>query len=347
MIAVLAGVVLAVWLLSDIVLLIFMAVLIALILRGISHWAARRTHLPDGAMLAAVCVVMAALLLGFLYYIGPKLADESQALWVQVHHQVDQLRQTYGSTAWGKEIFEQSSSTAAVQNHVVNYARTVATSTIGSLASALILIVTALYFAIAPDLYLRGAVALFPLPWRPRVHQVLLDVGRTLQWWSLGQLIDMAVVGVMTGVGLALLGVPLALSLGVLAGLFTFVPYFGAIAAALPAMLVGITISWQTSLWVLGIFLLCHAVEGYLVSPLVQHRTVRLPPALSILSMTILGTLFGPLGVILGTPVVAAAMVVAREAYVGDVLRDPEILGAREQEVPAPHDASAARHGGA
>ena len=325
-IAVAAGFILLVWLLSDIILLIFMAVLIAVILRGISQWAARFTHASEGAMLAVVCVVAAALLLGFCYYIGPKLANESQALYKQVHQQIDHLRDAYGDTAWGKAIFQRSSPAAAMQNHVVTYARTVATSTLGSLASAFILLVTALYFAIAPAWYVRGVVMLFPLPWRPRVNHVLLRIGSTLQWWSLGQLIDMIVVGVLTGVGLAILGVPLSLALGVLAGLFTFVPYFGAIAAAVPAMLVGLTISWQTALWVLGIFVICHSIEGYVVSPLVQRRTVHLPPALSILSMTILGTIFGPLGLILGTPVAAASMVAVREAYVGGVLRDPAIL---------------------
>ncbi|HTW71431.1 MAG TPA: AI-2E family transporter [Acetobacteraceae bacterium] len=325
-IAVAAGFILLVWLLSDIILLIFMAVLIAVILRGISHWVARCTHVPEAAVLALVCVVVPALLLGFFYYIGPRLANESQDLYKQVHQQIDHLHDSYGNTPWGKSIFQWSSPTGAVQNHVVTYARTVATSTIGGLASALILIVTALYFAIAPGLYLRGLVILFPLKRRPRAHHVLLKIGSTLQWWSLGQLIDMVVVGVLTGLGLAILGVPLALALGVLAGLFTFVPYFGAIAAAVPAMLVGLTINWQTALWVLLIFLIVHSVEGYVVSPLVQRRTVHLPPALSILSMTILGTIFGPLGVILGTPAAAALMVAVREAYVGGVLGDPEVL---------------------
>jgi len=325
-VAIAAGCILLLWLLSDIVLLIFMAVLIAVVLRGISQWAARHVHVSEGAMLALVCVAGTALLLGFFYYIGPRLADESQDLYKQVYRQIDHLRDTYGNTAWGRTIFEQSSPAAAMQNHVVTYARTVATSTIGSLASAFILVVTALYFAIAPAWYVRGLVTLFPLPWRPRAHHVLLRIGTTLQWWSLGQLVDMIVVGVLTGAGLAILGVPLALALGVLAGLFTFVPYFGAIAAAVPAMLVGLTISWQTALWVLAIFLICHAIEGYVVSPLVQRRTVHLPPALSILSMTVLGTIFGPLGVILGTPVAAAAMVAVREAYVGGVLRDPAVL---------------------
>lgn len=340
MLAVLACVILAIWLLSDIVLLIFMAVLIAVILRGSSRWIAQRTGVAEGPMLAVVTIGSFLLLAGFLYYIGPKLANESQDLWTQLHQQVEQLQQTYGNTSWGHALFQHASPTKAVQDNVFSYARSVATSTLGSLASAFILIVTALYFAISPELYITGVTRLFPLPWRPRTRHVLIQVGRTLQWWSLGQLIDMAVVGVLTGIGLSLLGVPLSLALGVLAGLFTFVPYFGAIAAAVPAMLVALTVSWQTSLWALAIFLCCHGIEGYLVSPLVQRRTVHLPPALSILSMAILGTIFGPLGIILGTPVVAAVMVIVREAYVGGVLRDPEVLGEDEAQRPLlPHAA--------
>jgi predicted PurR-regulated permease PerM len=118
--------------------------------------------------------------------------------------------------------------------------------------------------------------------------------------------------------GLVLLSVRLAFALAALAGLFTFVPYFGAIAAAVPAMLVALVAGW--SLWVAVIFLVGHGIEGYLVAPLVQRNTADLPPALTILSMTILGTLFGPLGVILGAPVAADALVIVREIYVGDVL---------------------------
>ena len=211
-----------------------------------------------------------------------------------------------------------------VQSHIAVYAGSVATSTLGGLATTFVLIATALYFAISPGLYIDGLVRLFPLPYRPRARDVLLDIGETLQWWSLGQLIDMSVVGVLTGIGLFILGMPLALALAVLAGLFTFVPYFGAIIAAVPAMLVALTVSWQDSLWVLAIFLGCHSIEGYVVSPLVQRRTVDLPPAASILSMTILGTIFGPLGVILGTPFAAALLVTVREVYVADVLGDSQ-----------------------
>lgn len=324
-IAIVAFTLLIVWLLSDIVLLIFMAILVAVMLRGVSNWAARHTGLSRNLMLAVVTIFLFTLLLGLLYYIGPRLVAQSQGLWTQMQQQAEHLRATYGDTPWGRALLHNDMPTQLVQNHLAQYAGVVATSTLGGTVTAFVLIVTALYFAISPDVYLNGAVRLVPLPYRPRIRDVMMEIGRTLRWWSLGQLIDMGVVGLLTGIGLALLGIPLPLALAVLAGLLTFVPYFGAIAAAIPAMLVASTVGWQTVLWVMLIFAICHSIEGYVVGPLVQRSTIDLPPAVTILSMTILGALFGPLGVVLGTPVAAAALVAVREVYVADVLGDSEV----------------------
>ncbi|HEX4172950.1 MAG TPA: AI-2E family transporter [Acetobacteraceae bacterium] len=320
--AVVAAIVLVVWLLADIVLVIFMAALIAVMLRGVADWAADRTGVSQRAMLAIVTVLVVLVLAGFLYYIGPRLLAQSHDLWTRLRQTLEQVRQSYGDTPWGKALFSDMSPPKAVQSHIVSYAGTVASVTLGGALTGFILIITALYFAISPELYIGGIVRLFPHRHRPLAQSVLRDIGVTLRRWSLGQLIDMAVVAVLTGVGLTILGVPLSLALAVLAGLFTFVPYFGAIAAAVPAVLLAFTISWQTSLWVIVIFVICHTVEGYLVAPIVQRNTAHLPPALTILSMTILGTVFGPLGIILGAPVCAALLVLVREAYVGAVLGD-------------------------
>lgn len=337
-IGVCAAAALLVWLLSDIILLIFLAVLIAAILRGTSDWAARHTGAPQGAMLALVTLLSAGCLIGFFYYLGPRLGSESQDLWTQLHHQATLLYQNYGHTAWGKAIFASLAPSTAVRGHIANFAGNLATTTLGGVITGFVLVVTALYFAISPEVYIRGVVVLFPVPYRARVRRVLEEVGHTLQWWCLGQSVDMLVVGLLTGFGLDVLGVPLALALGVLAGLFTFVPYFGTIISAIPAMLVALTVSWQTSLWVMVVFLGAHTIEGYVVSPLVQRRTVHLPPAVSIMAMTILGTIFGPLGVILGTPVAAATLVVVREAYVGGVLGDQDTANGESvpSELPGP-----------
>jgi predicted PurR-regulated permease PerM len=119
-----------------------------------------------------------------------------------------------------------------------------------------------------------------------------------------------------------LVGMPLALALGVLAGLLTFVPYFGAILAAIPALAIALGSGWHMVLMTLLVFGVCRLVEGYVVSPLVQDRMVKLPPALLILSMTFMGTVFGPMGIIMASRLAAGALVLVSELYVVDVLRD-------------------------
>ena len=192
-----------------------------------------------------------------------------------------------------------------------------------TLSAAVVTLVGALYLAISPELYLSGTVRLLPLPYRTRGRTVLEEVGKTLRWWMLGQIVDMLAVGGLAAIGLWLVGEPAPLAIALLAGLLTFIPYFGAIITAVPAALVGLAVSWTLALWVLAIFLACHLVEGYVVAPVVQRRMVDLPPALTILSMTLLGTLFGALGIILATPLAAASLVLVRQLYLRDVLADP------------------------
>ncbi len=324
-IAIIGAVALAIWALADVVLLVFMAALLAIILRGISGWLAKLTGAPLKLMLAVVTLAIFALLLALLYYIGPRLVTQTQALFEQLNQTIGHLHQAYGDTAWGRLLFEHLSPGNLLNSSVFGSAGAVATSTFGAVVSGFVLVVTALYFAVAPDLYVEGIVRLFAIPYRPRARTALEHVERTLRLWSLGQLIDMIAVGVLTGIGLTLLGLPLALALAVLAGLLTFIPYFGAIAAAVPAVLIAFATDWREAIWVAVIFTIAHVVEGYIISPLVQRNTADLPPAVTILSMTILGTLFGTLGVILGAPVAAAVLVLVREVYVGGVLGDADV----------------------
>ena len=160
----------------------------------------------------------------------------------------------------------------------------------------MLLIGSAIYFALAPNLYVDGAVRLLPQTWRPRGRATLIAMGETLGWWFLGQLIDMATIGAMIFIGLMVLGVPLSGELATIATLFNFVPYVGAICGAAPAVLVALGHSPGLAIEVVCLFLAVQFFEGNIVAPLVQRRTVELPPVLTIFSQTVFGTLFGPLG---------------------------------------------------
>ncbi|MGH7210563.1 MAG: AI-2E family transporter, partial [Acetobacteraceae bacterium] len=254
--------VLLVWLLSRVVLLIFLAVLLAVMLRKLADVLARHTRMRTNLALAVVSLVLFGAICGFGYYIGPRLLHEGRQLYGDITGQLATLRKDYGNTDWAQLVLRNLTPTPSASGKIARSATTVVTGTLSAVITLLILVATALYFAIAPGLYVGGIVRLFPLPRRPRARQVLGDIGHVLAWWLLGQAIDMLVVGVLSAIGLMIVGVPLPLALGVLAGVFTFVPYFGVIVAGIPAVLVALTVGWRTAMWAVGVFLICHGIEG-------------------------------------------------------------------------------------
>jgi predicted PurR-regulated permease PerM len=207
-------------------------------------------------------------------------------------------------------------------SRVITTAQTIVGMLTSAIISAVIVLFVGLYLAFDPDTYRRGVLRLVPKRHRRRGAEVLGVVGYTLQWWLFGQLIAMLVVGTVMGVGLAVLGVPLALALGVLAGLLEFIPTFGPILAFIPALLLAFQQGTDTALWVLGLYAVLQTGEAYLLTPLIQQRAVHLPPVLTIAAQVFLGTTLGPLGLLVAVPLVAVILVLVKMLYVEDKLGD-------------------------
>ncbi len=309
--------------LGDVCLLVFAAVLIAAVLRGAAERLARPVGLSPGWALAGIVAAL-ALTIGLSVWLrGPALIVEVEGLIGRLNEHLGALWTAMDQTEWGRQVAARLRTTASVAGqHIAGVAAGVATSTLGGLGSAAVVLATALYLAASPGPYVRGVLVLLPPAWRARGRSVLHELGSTLRWWFVGQAMDMLVVGTLTGIGLTLLGVPLAPTLAIIAGLFNFVPYIGALAGAVPAVMVAFGQGAEPALWVAALYGCVQALEGYVIAPLIQRRTVSLPPVLTILSQTVLGTLFGPMGLILATPLTAAGMVTVRRVWVEGVLGD-------------------------
>lgn len=111
---------------------------------------------------------------------------------------------------------------------------------------------------------------------------MLTAIGATLERWIVGRILTMAVDGGVTLVGLLLIGMPLALTLGLLAFVLAFIPFLGAILSYIPALLVALTVSPTMVLYVSGVYLVAEMVDSYVANPLIQHRAVHVPPGLSL-----------------------------------------------------------------
>lgn len=130
----------------------------------------------------------------------------------------------------------------------------------------------------------------------------------------------MAVVGILTWLGLVLLQVPLAMTLAILAALLSFVPNVGPILSAIPAALVGLAQSPTTALYVVGLYVAVQTIESYLITPLIQREAVLLAPALVLTMQLAFGLLFGFLGLLVATPLTVILVVLVKMLYLEDRL---------------------------
>lgn len=318
------GIILTIFVLGiQVFLLIFAGILIAIFLSALSTLVRRITHLNERISLG---LVIFSLLLFFgvsSYFFFPSLVQQVSNLREVLPESMGTIRAFLEEYEWGRQVISGFNfDLDAVSGNVLSGISGAATATFSALASLFIVFFIALYFALDPDTYVRGFIRLFPLQQRERVEDVLYETGHTLKWWLLGRLLSMAAVGVLTFFCLTFLEVPMAFSLSFIAALLSFIPNIGPIIAAIPAVMIGFSVSPETSLYIILIYIAVQGVENYLITPIIQKKTVNLPPALALAVQVIGGVLFGFLGLTLSTPLAAACMVLIERVYIQDTLGD-------------------------
>lgn len=195
-------------------------------------------------------------------------------------------------------------------------------STVAALGGVLIIIFLAIYIGADPELYHRGLIGLFPVRARRRAGEVLSAMAATLRRWLVTQLIAMIAIGTVTTIVLLLLGVKAAFALGILAGLFEFIPTVGPLLSALPAIAMGFLDSPQKALYVALAFWGIQFAENHLLIPLLMKGGVDVPPVLTILAQALMALVFGFIGLMCAVPLLAAVMVAVKMLYVEAVVGD-------------------------
>jgi predicted PurR-regulated permease PerM len=195
-------------------------------------------------------------------------------------------------------------------------------STIEAIAYLILVLFTAVYLAVKPDLYERGLMHLFPHPMRARTQRVLADTATVLRKWLLTQLIAMILLGTAWAVALSLLGVRAAFALAVIAGLLEFIPTIGPTLAVVPALVMALADSPAKAASVLICYLVIQAIESNVIMPLLMQGRMDLPPALTIGAQALMTVAFGFLGLMVAVPVLATVMVPIRRLYVENVVGD-------------------------
>jgi predicted PurR-regulated permease PerM len=308
--------------LSNLLLLVFGAVLVAVIFRSLAEPIARLTRLPpQWALLVAVIMVFAVLgLAGWLF--GAQIQAQFDALRDTLPNAWQAVEGWLGSHVLGERLLASMHAWSPSGTGLVKNVGSFAAIAFGAIVDLVLVIVAGVYLAAQPRIYRSGLLQLVPPHRRETGREAMAAAGGALRAWLRAQLFAMLAIGTLTTLGLWAIGVPSAVALGFLAGLAEFVPIVGPFIAAVPAVLIALTLGPETVLWTVALYFALQQVEGNVIMPIVTRRAVELPPALALFSVVALGVLFGPLGVFFAAPLAILVFVLVRELYVKRVLGD-------------------------
>ena len=188
------------------------------------------------------------------------------------------------------------------------------------LLSILLLLAITLMLLADPMTYRQGFKRLFPAFYRHRVEEILTLCSQGLEGWLVGIVFNMMVIAILSFIGLLALGIPLALSQAMLAGVMTFIPNLGPTLSVVSPMAIALIEAPWKAVAVLILYIIIQQVESNLLTPVVMAQQVSLLPAITLLSQLFFATFFGFLGLFLSLPLTVVGQIWFKEVIVKDVM---------------------------
>ena len=299
----------------NVVILIFASVLIACYFRGISSFIGEKTGWKSAITLTISIGGTILIIAGMSWMVGATVSKEADQIEESIPAMIEEVKGLLNESEAGRKSMEKVEEWQA-SGELGTYISKLFGSTFGYLGDFLIIIVIGIFFTASPNLYLDGIFQLVPPKNRSKAEAVMEKLATGLKKWLAGRFISMLAVFILTGIGLVILGVPMWLTLALIAGVLNFIPNFGPILASIPAVLIAFSISPTTAAIVAGLYLLVQLLESGIIDPLAQKKLVKIPPALIIISQLFVGAMTGIWGVILATPIVLMLIILVQQLYI-------------------------------
>jgi predicted PurR-regulated permease PerM len=311
----------AAWLLRDVIILAFGAVIVALLLRlGAEPFL---LWLPRHAAVALSGIIIAAVLAGAGYLLATHVGGQLKDVVQNVDDVAKGITASIQGSDIGKRLFPSDGDIGTSPASLLSNVFSMSTRFFEAL---IVMVISGVYLATQPDIYQHGLIQLLP----PRLHRqaatALAEIGTALRLWLIGQLVQMVLIGLITAFAVWMIGLPSPLALGLIAGVAEFVPYIGAILASIPALLMATIKGLDIVVWTGVAYLIIHQIEGELIAPLIQRHMISIPPALTLLGMVAVSYLFGTYAVVLAAPLVIAIFIAVKGLYIRDTLGEPTQL---------------------
>lgn len=330
-----AALLLFTWTFAATLFLIFAGVLLGVFLNAVTEIIGRFVPIHHGLRLAFVCIVLAGLLGGVMVLGGNTIAQQATGLSNTIKQQIVNVKSYLEKHGVDTSFLDIGNSVAqATETATPTTPRSPASSlpsagtlasgggavltqtlklvlgTIGAVGNFFIVLFLGLSFAAQPSVYRRGLLRMIPIRHRGRGAEIVDDISQMLQRWLIAQMITMAAVFAVTWVGLIAIGIESAFILGVQAGLLAFIPTVGALLGGLIIVLASLASGWVAAASAFALFLGVHALESYILTPLIQRQAINIPPATLFAMQILLGIVFGLWGLALALPLMATVKVV-------------------------------------
>jgi predicted PurR-regulated permease PerM len=328
-----AALLLFTWYFAATLFLIFAGMLLGVTLTAMTNLLGRVVRLPHALRLTIVCLVLASLLSGVIFLGGTTIAQQATMLSNTIKSQLVSVKAFLEKNGVDASHFDLGNSTPSTDSslpatpgasvHNLPSAGTIASSggaivsqtlklllgTISAVGNFFIVLFLGLTFAAQPSVYRKGLLFLVPVRQRASATVIVDRIGETLERWLIAQVITMAVVFLVTWIGLAAIGVQSSFILGIQAGLLTFIPTVGPLLAGLIVVLASLASGWVAAASAFALFLGVHALESYILTPILQRQALDIPPATLFAFQILLGVVFGIWGLALALPVMAIVKV--------------------------------------
>jgi predicted PurR-regulated permease PerM len=321
------------WYFAATLFLIFAGMLLGVALNAMTELFGRVVKLAHALRLTIVCLVLASLLSGVIFLGGTTIAQQAAALSTTIKSQLVSVKAFLERNGIDTSYFELGNPNASADSstpatpgaatHNLPSAGTIASSggaivsqtlklllgTVSAVGNFFIVLFLGLTFAAQPSVYRKGLLFIAPARHRARATVIVDRIGETLERWLIAQIVTMAVVFVVTWIGLAIIGVQGSFILGIQAGLLTFIPTVGPLVAGLIVVLASFASGWVAAVSAFVLFLGVHALESYILTPILQRQALDIPPATLFAFQILLGVVFGVWGLAMALPLMAVVKV--------------------------------------
>lgn len=268
-----------------------------------------------------VSVIGSFIILGFLlWFMGSKIQTQVSQLSDTLPTTVHNFKIKMAETPLGRKVLE---ATSGGDDKLFTTASQFFSTSFGVLGNMYIILFLGIFFTASPSLYKDGLVLLIPPDGKELTRKIINRASLTLKGWLKGTMISMVLLAILMPIGLSIMGIPLALVLGLLAAILVIVPNFGSFIAMIPGVLLAFTISTNTAIIVALIYIGVQTLVQNIIAPIIQKKMINMPPALTIIGQLIMGVLGGAMGIIMAVPAIAIMMILADEMYVKKI--NPEL----------------------